>query len=157
MYYSSGVDGGLIILVIILWLLVCVGGLVAQIFYLLTLQNTLNAVSPENQRMPGGQVWMMFIPLFNLGWQFVIVNRIADSLEAEFAKRNIACNELRPGYSVGIAMCVLVCCCIIPFVNILASIAAVICWIIYWVKINRYKKMVQESNANPMATTSTRF
>ena len=85
------------------------------IFFLITLQNTFKEVKIENRRMQPGEVWLMLIPLFGLVWQFIIVNRLADSLKLEFTQRNIDINEFRPGYSIGLAYCVLFCCSIIPF------------------------------------------
>ena len=54
--------------------------LIPAIFFLLTLQNTLKAISEENRKMPPANVWLMFIPLFNIVWQFIMVDRIAHSL-----------------------------------------------------------------------------
>ncbi len=109
------------------------------IFYLLTLQNTFNAISAENRKMQSGEVWLTLIPLFGLVWQFIIVNRLADSLKAEFDVKNIKVYEERPGVGIGIAYCILFCCSIIPFVNFLTGVAGIICWIIYWSKINNYR------------------
>jgi len=120
-------------------------GLIPVILYLLTLQRTLNEVSPENQKMPPGQVWLILIPLFGLVWSFIMVNRIADSLKAEFASRGIQVDEDRPGYSIGITYCILYCCGIVPFIGILASLGGIVCWIIYWVKISGYKTKLQQS------------
>ncbi|MFO0452270.1 MAG: hypothetical protein ACK52I_27055 [Pseudomonadota bacterium] len=122
---------------ILLFLIIII--LLPVIFFLITVQNTFNAVSPENRKMDGGLVWLTLIPLFGLVWQFIIVNRMADSLKLEFAKRNISTNEARPGINLGLAFCILFCCSIIPFVNIITSIAGLVCWIMYWVKINEYK------------------
>jgi hypothetical protein len=131
--------GGALMLV-----LVGVGiGITVAILYLLTLQNTLNAISPENRQMPPGQVWLMLIPLFGMVWQFIMVNRIADSLKAEFQKRGIHSDEERPGFGIGLTYCILNCCGIIPFLGVLASIGGLVCWIIYWVKMNNYKNLLQ--------------
>lgn len=108
--------------------------LLPAIFYLLTLQKALNRCSPENRAMEPGLVWLMFIPLFNLVWHFFIVTNLAQSLGAEFRKRGIA-EEPAPGKGLGLAMCILACCGIVPFVNILTSLATLVCWIVYWVKI----------------------
>ena len=131
-----------ILMVIILAIAV---GLIPQILYLLTLQNTLKEVSPENQQMPPGNVWLNLIPLFGLVWQFIIVNRMADSLKAEFAKRNIQVDEVRPGYSIGITYCILLCCSIVPILGVLAALGGIVCWIIYWVKIAGYKTKLQQT------------
>jgi len=114
-------------------------GLIPFIFYLLTLQNTFYAISPENRKMAPGQVWLSIIPFFGLVWQFIIVNRMADSLKPELDARNIKTNEERPGYSIGLAYCILFCCSIIPFLGFLTSIGGLVCWIMYWVKINDFK------------------
>lgn len=143
-YYNEGAIAGVILIIVLVALLIA---LIPIIFYLLTLQNTLKEVSPENQAMPPGQVWMILIPLFGLVWQFIVVNRIADSLKAEFQKRNIPSDEDRPGYSIGLTYCILYCCGIIPVLGVLASLAGLVCWIIYWVKISGYKQKLVQSKA----------
>ena len=112
--------------------------LLPKIFFLLTLHRTLEEVSLENRLMPAGQVWLAIIPIFGWIWMFIIVSRIADSLQKEFAMRGVECNELRPGYSVGLAYCILTVIGFVPF----ASIAAFVCWIIYWVNIADFKNQL---------------
>lgn len=142
---SEAMLGGTILLVVIIAIAI---GLIPMIFYLLTLQNTLKEVSPENQKMPPSNVWLVLIPLFGLVWNFIIVNRMADSLAAEFAKRNIPVDEERPGYSIGLTYSILFCCSIIPVLGGLASLAGLVCWIIYWVKIAGYKTTLQQTKVN---------
>jgi len=113
--------------------------LVPMIFYLLTLQNTLYAVSPANRKMPAPQVWLMLIPIFNLVWQFIMVNKITESLQTEFKEREIPSNEPFPGRTIGIAYCILFCCTIIPFLGTIAGLAGLVCWIIFWVKMSECK------------------
>jgi len=134
-----GIIGPQEIVIIGMFLLVPVLGLIPFIFYLLTLQNTLYAISSENRKMQPGQVWLSLIPLFGLVWQFIIVNHMADSLKAEFVSKNLKVDEYRPGIGIGLAYCILFCCSLIPFLGILAALGGFICWIIYWVKINEYK------------------
>ena len=114
--------------------------LLPTIFYLLTLQKTLEEVSQENALMPPGQVWLILIPVFGAIWSFIVVERIANSLEAEFAQRGMEIAEKRPGYSIGMAYCVLNILFFVP----LAGIAGIVCWIIYWVKVNDYKTMLSQ-------------
>jgi hypothetical protein len=111
--------------------------LVPFIFYCLTLQKALNRCSPENRAMNPGMVWLMFIPLFNIVWHFFIVVNMAKSLGAEFQKRGMA-EEPKPGQKIGKTMCILACCGVVPILGILASLAAFVCWILYWVKIVGY-------------------
>ena len=111
--------------------------LVPAIFYLLTLQKALNRCSPECRAMNPGMVWLMFIPLFNIVWHFMIVINMAKSLGAEFQKRGIA-EDPKPGQTIGLTMCILVCCGIIPILGILCSLGGLVCWILYWVKVAGY-------------------
>ena len=109
-------------------------GLLPMIFYSLTLQKALNRCAPENRAMAPGLVWLMLVPLFNIVWNFFVVINLAKSLGAEFQKRGIA-EEPKPGKKLGLTMCILSCCGVIPFLGILCTVGALVCWIIYWVKI----------------------
>ena len=135
-----GIIGPQEIIVILIVVAVIFGiSLIPMIFFLLTLQNTLNAISFENRKLEPGLVWLSLIPLFGMVWQFIMVDRMAGSLQAEFAKRGMATEEARPGNSIGLAYCILFCCSLIPFLGYVTSIAGLICWIIYWIRINDYK------------------
>jgi hypothetical protein len=119
--------------------------LIPTILFLVFLQDTFREISPENRKMEPGQVWLALIPGFGFIWQFIITVKLADSLKAEFIKRNLRVEEDRPGLSIGIAYCVLFCCCIIPILGIAAAIAGIICWILYWVKVSEFRKKLQLS------------
>ena len=142
--------GGLIFFVVLI-------ALIPTIFYLLTLQNTLLKVSPENRKMPPGQVWLTLIPLFGIVWRFIVVNKIADSLQAEFAKRNIRVKEARPGAEIGIAYCVLSVCGIVPFLGPFCALAALVCWIIYWVRIHEYQQKIAAPYSGPSMDDESTF
>ncbi len=115
--------------------------LVPFIFYCLTLQKALNRCSPECRAMNPGMVWLMFIPLFNLVWQFLVVLNMAKSLGAEFQKRGIT-EDPNPGQTLGIVMCV---------ANLICGPIGLICWIIYWVKIAGYSDKIAAPLAAPAA------
>jgi hypothetical protein len=117
--------------------------LIPAIFFLLTLQKALERCSVESRTTTPGSVWLLLIPLFNLVWQFIIVSKISESLHNEFTKRNIP-EDPQPGKSIGIAYCVLGICSIIPLIGILTSIAALVCWIVYWVKIAGYSNKLSQ-------------
>src|SRR5258705_1620639 len=87
--------------------------LIPWIFFLITQQNTLKAIHPQNRTMPPGQVWLQLIPLFNLAWHFVVVTRISDSIRRQLASENSLSFDLgdqnfassyagRPTYDIGI-------------------------------------------------------
>jgi len=123
-----------------MWLFFMLLWLVPAIFYLLMLQKAFTRCAPESRAMDPNMVWLMLIPIFGIVWHFIIVNNMAKSLGAEFAKRNIVIEEAEPGKKVGMPMCILSACGIIPFIGILAGIAALVFWVMYWIKIAEYSE-----------------
>ena len=122
--------------------------LIPTIFYLLTLQKALQAVSVENRRMPPGQVWLSLIPLFNLVWMFIVVNKIAESFAAECYLLNIPTDETNPTQGIGNTKNILALCTMIPIVGVLAGIGYIVCWIMHWVKVNEYKNLILANKDN---------
>ena len=121
--------------------------LIPAIFFLLTLQNTLKAISEENRKMPPANVWLMFIPLFNIVWQFIMVDRIAQSIGAECSRLNIPVKENKPTYGIGLAWNICNFLTIIPFIGGLASLVT---FIIYWVKVSEFKNLIKANQHNFM-------
>jgi hypothetical protein len=133
-------------------LIVCLF-LIPTIFFLITQQKTLKSIQPNNRLMEPGMVWLQLIPLFGIVWQFIVVSRISDSLKNEFnswANDNSILGDTeslnltngRPTYDIGLAYCILFCCSIIPFLGFFASIAGLVCWILYWVKLSEFKNKI---------------
>jgi hypothetical protein len=128
------------------------------ILFLLNQHNTLKAIQPENRLISPGQVWLQLIPIFNLVWRFIVVTRVSDSIKREFeswqndsilglpdAQAAQLLNE-RPTYNIGIAYCVLACCTMIPILGAFAAIAYLVCWIIYWVRLAEYRRMIERKS-----------
>lgn len=142
------------ILLILCWL-------VAMIFFLIAQQNTLKAIKPQNRRIQPGEVWLQLIPLFNLVWQFIVVARVSDSIRNEINDRTVNsflgiadpvfANDLtrRPTYDMGLTFCILSLCGCIPLLGGIASLAGIVCWIIYWTQIVAYKNKFVN---NPIVT-----
>jgi uncharacterized membrane protein YphA (DoxX/SURF4 family) len=122
--------------------------LLPAIYFLITLQNTLKAISPENRKMPPANVWLMCIPVFNFYWQFIVVEKIAKSIAAEYNKLQIPLKENKPGYSLGLAWNICYLLFLIPFIKTFVAFFLLIFWVLYWVKINQYRKMIiQDQNS----------
>ena len=131
---------------IFMFILIILGiSLLPTIFFLLTLHRTFDEISPENRLMSSGEVWLTLIPFFGMIWIFFIVQRMADSLQKEFEKRNIQSNELRPSYNAGITYAIFQACTVIPILGFLASLGTLICWIIYWIRVNDCKILLQRN------------
>ena len=130
-------------------------GITVNVLFLLNQQNTLKAIQPENRLIRPGEVWLQLIPFFSIVWQFIVVTRISDSIKREFESwqndsilglpdaEAAQLLNIRPTYDIGIAYCILICCSIIPFLGTFAAIAGIVCWIIYWIKLAEYKRMIE--------------
>lgn len=121
--------------------------LVPAILFLLTLQNTLKAISPESRKMPPSNVWLMCIPLFNIVWQFIMVDKIAQSISAECVRLNIPVKENKPTYNIGLAWNI---CNLLFFIPILGALGGLIMFILYWVKVNEFKNLIIANQNNYM-------
>jgi hypothetical protein len=139
--------------------------LIPAILFLLTQQNTLKAIKPENRLMQPGLVWLQCIPVFGQLWQFFVVSRIANSIRKEITFRQedsilgfsdaAAVEEIdkRPTFQIGIAYCVLF------TINLtmkyvwvllylsrlqgLVALSMMTCWIIYWVRLASWKRKLK--------------
>lgn len=126
--------------------------LVPAIFYILTLQGALNRCSPVSRTMEPGMVWLLLVPFLNLIWNFFVVMGLARSLANEYARRGIPSPDPSPGQSIGIAMSVCNCCCIIPVLGVLAGLASVVLWVVYWAKVAEFSRMLDiQQYAAPIA------
>jgi hypothetical protein len=128
--------------------------LIPGIFYTLTLQRALSRCAPESRAMEPALVWLLYIPVFNLIWNFIVVSRISTSLQSEFQRRGIT--GLDTGRELGLAMSILACLGLIPIVGVLAALAGIVCWILYWVKIAGLsgKLVSQDSAPQPSSPTT---
>lgn len=83
--------------------------IILQVLLLLTLHRALSRCRVECRRLSPGLVWLCLVPVFYLIWQFIVVLRVAESLGAEFQKRNVVV-ELNPGQRAGLAVCIATLC-----------------------------------------------
>lgn len=111
-----------------------------SVFYLKNLQDTLMEVSAKNRKVEPGNVWLMYIPLFNLVYPFILYPKISDSLRAEFIEKG----QPQSGdyyRTVGTILPVLTLVGLIPipYFGLLALALNLILWILYWSKMAEYK------------------
>jgi hypothetical protein len=132
---------------LMLFFMVGVVFLIPAIFYLLTLQNALSKCAPPSRTMEPAMVWLLLIPLFSLIWSFIVVMALAKSIGNEYRRRGIPCPDPLPGQNIGMAMCICGCCGVIPIINLLAGPAAFVLWIVYWVKIAEFSRLLDLPSA----------
>ena len=137
---NSGASAIALLLIVLL--------LIPTIFYFISLQKALEAVSVENRQMPPGQVWLSLIPIFNFIWMFFVVNKIAESFRLECYRLNIATTEAKPSQGIGNTKNILHLCTLIPILGGLASLGFIVCWILHWLKVNEYKNLIIANRDN---------
>ncbi len=127
---------------IMLLLIVACFFLVPTILYILTLSRALNKCSPASRTLEPGMLWLLLVPFVNLIWNFFVVLGMAKSLNNEFRLRNAPVVDPTPGQSIGIAMSVCGASRIIPLLGLIAIPAHLVLWIVYWVKIAEFSRML---------------
>ena len=120
-----------------LWVVLIISWAVVNTLWSLVMQRALELVTASNDMKPF-QVWFTFIPAFGLYWQFVVVQKVADSLREEYIRRGIISREPRPGFGVGLTANILLCCAFIPSFGILVALVSNISRLIHMVKIKNY-------------------
>lgn len=110
------------------------------VFYILTMQKALNLAGERHQKMQPGMVWLMLIPLFNLVWHFFVVKNVSESIKSWAAENGASVDDA--GYTIGLVACIANVCSIIPLINILAGPAGFVCFIIWWVKVAGFNKLM---------------
>ncbi|WP_109488798.1 hypothetical protein [Occallatibacter savannae] len=123
-------------------------GIAVAIFYILTLSRALNKCHPASRTMEPGMVWLLLIPLFNLIWNFFVVQAMTKSLANEFRLRNIPNADPEPGKTIGLAMAICGACSIIPLVNMITGLVYIVLWIIYWIKIAGFSQILDQVPAS---------
>lgn len=121
-----------------------------SIFFLITQQKALQAIAPENRLLPPSNVWLQLIPLFNFYYVFVVINKLSASIALEYERLNIEKKELYPTRAIGTATAILYFVSLIPVIKEWASLAWIVCVIIYWVKINECRKKIIANKDNDL-------
>lgn len=123
--------------------------LTLYILFLLTLQNTLRAISPELRLIEPGTVWRILIPFYNFYFVFVLIQRLASSIAAHLEASGEPVPNSRPTVNIGLLWAILT---ITNFflnavnffdLNSLLTMLSIVCLIIYWISVATYKKKIQ--------------
>lgn len=133
---------GLVIIIVFFYLILLGGIITVAVLYLKNLQDTLKQCDVKNQQVPPGNVWLMFIPLFNLVYPFILYPKISESLRLEFESRGYP-QQGDYGRSLGITLPILGVCGIIPILGVFAGIGNLVVFIIFWVKMAELKNKLK--------------
>lgn len=123
-------------------LLLAIGVIAAMVFYLLNLQRCLAATRPEfRPGLPPGLVWLTLVPFIGFLVWLVAVVILSSALKQEGRARQTAAFG-DGGLAVGLASCILGLLSPIPLLGLLFGLASLVCWIIHWVKISTYRRLL---------------
>lgn len=139
--------------------------IIVGILYVLSLSKLLKNISPENRSMNPGLVWLLFVPILNFIWHFVVVLNVTRSTEKEFAKLGIN-EQTNSARTIGLvasiawtlpliinkffdrAMSLMI------LLTMFASIVTVVTFIMFWVKTSSFNKKLMVHNALSRYKTS---
>lgn len=115
--------------------------LLIAVLFCLSLYSAMKKV-PENKRVfPAWFCWMMLVPLANIVFEWIMIPfGLPKTFKAHLPKNAAAQAKAGTLFGVGLAMMILAMCSIIPYLNFLTGPAAIILFIIYWVKVVSFKK-----------------
>lgn len=82
-------------------------GLTVLIIYLLNLRNTIAAASAPNQQMNPNLVWLLLIPYFGSFWYLYVVNKLSQTIAAEYKSKGQPLPTAKPTYGVGMTYAIL--------------------------------------------------
>ena len=102
--------------------------------------------------MEPAQVWLNLIPVFNLVWCTVTVERVAESLRSEFRERGMDSPSERYGRPYGLTMLALLATGVLFYPAFICYPIAFGYWIAYWVQLNRYAGRLKRGAYSPPPT-----
>jgi hypothetical protein len=127
---------------------------IPYLFFLNTQYTTLKAIQPSNRLMSPAEVWLQLIPVIGLIWQFVVVARIADSIQREYqSHKDISFLGMGDGdlqekidervtYTTGFNYCLMLVFSFIPVIGIFIGIAMLVLWITYWKQLIKHRDQI---------------
>lgn len=126
---------GLIIIIVLI-------GLAIAIMYYLNIQNMLKEIHPSNRSIEPTSVWLMFIPLFNIVYGFIMYPKITESIKNEYESRGFTDGG---DYLKGLGLTIPITgvAGIIPGIGGIIGLVGLVVTIIYWVKTAEIKKRLQ--------------
>lgn len=130
--------------------------LLPLIFYILTVRRAIERCAPESRAMNADHAWFLLIPFFGLFWHFYVVVNVSRSLGREYQRRGIA-GDASPGLTLGLVLCILGLLTLTPsfVLRVVAVIATVICWVLYWLKLGDLTARLQTTSSPAPPTPVT--
>jgi len=110
--------------------------LVLGIMYLLAVSRLIEQISPRNQPMSPGMVWLVLIPIFGPIWQIIMMFQLSDALMKEYRARG-----MRGDGDFGKTATILY------LVGIVIPGLSLVGWIMHWMKVSQYTQELKRSSS----------
>lgn len=127
---------------LLFFLVVIVTGIVVALAvlssFLSALARVLRRVGPENRTMRPNQVYLNLIPVFNLIWATVTVERVAESLRNEFRERGLDGPTEEYGRNYGLTLLALLASGILFYPAFICYPIALGYFVAYWRQVNHF-------------------
>jgi hypothetical protein len=123
--------------------------LVLFVLFLATAAGVLVRVSPANRRMEPAQVWLNLVPLLNLVWAVVTVERVGESLRNEFRARGLDERGETFGKTAGLTALVLFAAAVIPHAYVITWPFGIVYMAVYWLQLTGYARRLRAHKARP--------
>jgi hypothetical protein len=111
----------------------------------LLMYSFLKEIPSEHRKQEPSMVFLLFIPCFNLIWNFFVFPKTAESFKSYFESRGVT-DVGDCGYQLARIFCIVQCCTIIPCLGIFAWLAALVLATVLLVKFNQLKNRLLETN-----------
>ena len=143
---GPGPEAAVGIMVFLVFMLVILAvALAISVFITYLLYAAAKRLPLEYQLMPAGQVWLILIPLFGMVWLFFVVTKLSDGYRNYFYAFGENIGDANRGVGLGWAICAAIGW--VPYLGVLAAIPALVCMIIYLVKMSGLKNRIPDPNA----------
>ncbi|MCX8109252.1 MAG: hypothetical protein N3G20_10655, partial [Verrucomicrobiae bacterium] len=105
------------------------------------LTSCFRVIPPEHRKMEPTLVWLLLIPCFPIVWNFFVFLRLSDSYLSYFsAQGRTDVGDCGRGLGLGYAICFA--CSVVPYIGVLAALAAIVLLILYLVKVLQLKRLI---------------
>ncbi len=136
-FYAAAFTGGVAVFTTI----VVIGFIIAKVFYCISLYKAMKCVPEEKRAFPAWFVWMFFVPLAGIVFEWIMEPfGIPNSFKNALPDNEKAHKDAGVIQGIGLALVICLTALVIPFVSVLAALGALVLWIIYWVKIVKFRR-----------------
>ena len=115
--------------------------LAIQVFVCWLLYSAYQAIPRQFQKQQPGLVWLLLIPCFGMVWNFFVIPKLSESFQAFFQSKGRT-DVGDCGAQIGLVYCICAIAIFLPYLGVVAAVAALVLLILYLVKVSDLKKKV---------------